>query len=465
MEKTKIKIAYIGGGSRGWARILMTDLAKEEALEAEVALYDIDIEAAKKNAKIGNDLSAREDILGKHTYVVAGTLAEALTGANFVVLSILPGTFKEMTSDVHLPEKYGIYQSVGDTSGPGGILRALRTVPIYAGFARAIEKYCPNAWVLNYTNPMTMCTSALYRVFPKIKAFGCCHEVFGTQKLLAAALKEMRGIEIPYKKVEVTVTGVNHFTWITRAKYQNIDLFDVYREFAMKHREEGYLHNPKVTHKDNYFTSAERVKFDLFLRFGTIAAAGDRHLAEFCPGKWYLASPECADAWRFALTPVSYRIDNLKERIEKTERIYSGEEPFVLSETGEEGVMLMKALLGIIPPVVTNCNLPNIGQAPDLPLGAVVETNAQFSSDSLKPVMADTLPVPVRNLVTRISNEQLALLDACLAHDYEAAFECLLVDPLVSSLTPEDAKKMYLEMLENTKEYLPEVEEYLRQNK
>ena len=102
MYPSTVKIAYIGGGSRNWARTLMNDLAKQNDFIAEVYLYDIDLEAAEKNAKIGNDLAQRADVIGKHTYVVATTLKEALDGAKFVVLSILPGTLKEMDSDVHL---------------------------------------------------------------------------------------------------------------------------------------------------------------------------------------------------------------------------------------------------------------------------------------------------------------------------------------------------------------------------
>ena len=454
--KPQIKIAYIGGGSRGWAQKLICDLAKENAFLAEVHLYDIDRVSAEKNAKIANDLLLREDIAGKHKYFVADTAEEALRDANFVVLSILPATFREMHSDVHLPEEYGIYQSVGDTSGPGGIIRAMRTVPIYRYYGEKIKECCPNAWVINYTNPMTLCTATLYRTFPGIKAFGCCHEVFGTQRLLAKMLKEMRGIDAHYKDIKVIVTGVNHFTWLTKAQYQSIDLFPLYREFSDKYFESGYGEENK-----NCFSCRERVKFDLFRRFGAIAAAGDRHLAEFCPGKWYLETPEKVAHWQFGLTPVSYRTDELERRIEKTDRLYRGEEEFTLHETGEEGVMLMKALLGLIPPVITNCNLPNKGQCPDLPLGAIVETNAEFSADALKPVLADAMPPLVHALVSRVSNEQEALLSAILAKDYDAVFECFLQDALVT-ISPEQAKELFLRMMENTKEYIPDAEQYLK---
>ncbi|MBR7161135.1 MAG: alpha-glucosidase/alpha-galactosidase, partial [Clostridia bacterium] len=191
----ELKIAYIGGGSRGWAWGLMSDLASAEDISGTVALYDIDLKAARDNAVIGAKFNAAEGAKSKWDYVVAETLEEALTGADFVVISILPGTFDEMESDVHTPEKYGIYQSVGDTSGPGGIIRALRTIPMMQVIAKGIEKCCPEAWVINYTNPMTVSVKALYETFPGIKAFGCCHEVFGTQKLLATALEDIAGIE------------------------------------------------------------------------------------------------------------------------------------------------------------------------------------------------------------------------------------------------------------------------------
>ena len=187
---SEIKIAYIGGGSRGWAWGLMSDLAACDDISGDVYLYDIDLEAAKNNEIIGNKFNTAEGAKSTWNYHAAETIGEALQGANFIVISIPPGTFDEMESDVHTPEKYGIYQSVGDTSGPGGIVRAMRTVPMFEEIGENIKKYAPDAWVINYTNPMTLCVKTLYRVFPEIKAFGCCHEVFGTQSFLAKIVKE-----------------------------------------------------------------------------------------------------------------------------------------------------------------------------------------------------------------------------------------------------------------------------------
>ena len=228
-----------------------------------------------------------------------------------------------MESDVHTPEKYGIYQSVGDTSGPGGIVRAMRTVPMFEEIAENIKNYCPDAWVINYTNPMTLCVKTLYRVFPEIKAFGCCHEVFRTQRVLLTALEEICGIQaVDRSEIEVNPISVNHFTWLTQVRYKNMDLFPVYEQFAEKYAETGYTKNLESNWLNNHFACSQRVKLDLFRRYGYIAAAGDRHLAEFCPGKWYLKDEETAHSWGFGLTPVSWRKADLQKRLEDARKLF-----------------------------------------------------------------------------------------------------------------------------------------------
>jgi alpha-galactosidase len=450
----KATIAYIGGGSRGWAWVLMGDLAKEKELSGEVRLYDLDYAASEANARIGNALRGRKDVAGDWKYTAVRSLEEALSGADVVVASILPGTFDEMESDVHAPEKYGVWQSVGDTAGPGGLLRALRTIPMYVQIAKAVEKFCPEAWVVNYTNPMALCVRTLYETFPAIKAFGCCHEVFGTQKLLTQALADVRGIKDAAKdEIRVNVLGVNHFTWLDSASWRNIDLFPVYREFVEKHFENGWEGGRDAGHwMNSWFDSAERVKFDLFRRYGLIAAAGDRHLAEFCP-PWYLENPETVKKWKFTLTPVSWRKKNAADLAEKARRLASGAEPFELKDSGEEGVALIKALLGL-GDTVSNVNLPNRGQVEGLPLGAVVETNAVFSRDSVRPVLAGRLPADIESLVSRPANAQATILKAALEKDRRLAFSAFIDDPLMT-IRRSDAEVLFTDMLRATAKYLP----------
>ncbi|SEB55768.1 alpha-glucosidase/alpha-galactosidase [Paenibacillus sp. GP183] len=450
-----IQIAYIGGGSRGWAWGLMSDLAQEGQLSGTVKLYDLNYDAANTNAVIGNRLSERSDAAGKWKYEAVPSLKEALTGSDFVIISILPGSFQEMHSDVHLPEEYGIYQSVGDTVGPGGAIRALRTIPIYVELAKSIRTYAPDSWIINYTNPMTLCTRTLYEVFPEIKAIGCCHEVFGTQKLLASMLDEMANIpNVNRRDIKVNVLGINHFTWLDQASYQGMDLFPMYREFAHRHSKDGFEGSEEGHWMNNHFASAERVKFDLFRKFGLIAAAGDRHLAEFMPHSWYLKNPETVHEWKFSLTKVDWRKQNQRDLIAKSARLAQGEEEFAIRPTGEEGIDMVKALLGL-GDIVTNVNMPNRGQMGNTPLGAVVETNAIFGRDSVKPIISGELPPEINSLVQRHIWNQETILQASLNKDKDKAFRAFVSDPLVN-ISPEQARELFERMLDNTKSFLPE---------
>ncbi len=456
-ENNKIRdmrIAYIGGGSRGWAWSFMRDLAMEEQLGGTIALYDIDKEAAKANQIIGNKISALENAVGKWNYEVSDSLQEALTGADFVVISILPGTFDEMESDVHAPEEYGIYQSVGDTAGPGGLVRALRTLPMFVEIAEAIKQYSPDAWVINYTNPMSLCVKTLYYVFPEIKAFGCCHEVFGTQKLLAKiAERELDIPEIKREEIEVNVLGLNHFTWFDRASYKGIDLFPIYRDFIENHFEEGFVENDN-NWANSTFSCAHRVKFDLFNKYGWIAAAGDRHLAEFMPPV-YLKDPQTVNDWKFGLTTVAWRKEDLKKRLEKSRRLVSGEEEIELTPSGEEGILLMKALCGLTR-VISNVNIPNAAlQIPNLPSTAIVETNAVFSRDNISVIRAGALTEELHDLMLPHVMNHEDILKAALDCNYDLALRAFRRDPLVTC-SAKDADILLRKMIKNTMKYLPE---------
>lgn len=450
---TDVKIAYIGGGSRGWAWGLMSDLAACPDMSGRVDLYDIDAQAALDNQLIGNRFNDLPDARGHWDYTASPTLAQALKDADFVFISIMPGTFDEMESDVHAPEQYGIYQPVGDSSGPGGIVRALRTLPMMEEIALGVKEHCPQAWVINYTNPMTLCVAQLYKSFPHIKAFGCCHEVFGTQNFLKQILQDTCGFTgVSRSDIKVNVTGVNHFTWLTTAHYGNIDLYPIYRDYCKEHACHGTNKQVDTNWANAPFVSHEMVKMDLFQRTGVIAAAGDRHLAEFCPGNWYLSSPERVREMGFALTSVAWRKDNLKDRLARAQRLITGEEPVVIRGTGEEGVEQMRALCGL-KDFVTNVNLPNRGQVANLPLGAVVETNAHFSCDRVAPVLSGEIPPTVHPLVSPISAIQTLVLEAVARRDLKMAFAAFCADPLVSC-SLKDAWTLFCQMVKNTARYL-----------
>lgn len=449
-----IKIAYIGGGSKLWARSFMQDLALAQGIGGEVSLYDIDKEAAVRNQKIATRIHQKKEAVAPFVYTVADTLGECLRGADFVLISILPGTFAQMRSDVHEPEKYGIYQSVGDTVGPGGVLRAMRTVPIYEGFALAIQEHCPDAWVLNLTNPMSACVKALYDTFPEIKAFGCCHEVFHAQDFLCCVLKELKGIDVTRRDIYTDACGVNHFTWITEARYQDQDLLSLLPEFMDKYFESGYYE--KGNHeqwKTDPFAYGNRVKMDLYRKYGALAAAGDRHLAEFVNNKWYLASPETVENWHFALTTVDFREENQRNQIADSIAMAEGTKEIPLAASGEELVELIQAILGL-KTVVSNVNMPNRGQMPGLPEGSIVETNCIFTNGYVKPVTARPLGAGALALVRRNCDNIDLVCEGIRERNLEKIFAAFVNQPLCSTLSLEEAKELFETMCENTREYL-----------
>ncbi|MCL2030091.1 MAG: alpha-glucosidase/alpha-galactosidase, partial [Oscillospiraceae bacterium] len=370
-------------------------------------------------------------------------------------ISILPGTFREMRSDVHLPERLGVYQSVGDTVGPGGMIRALRTVPVFAGFAAAIRRYAPDAWVINYTNPMSLCVRTLYHVFPGIKALGCCHEVFGMQSLLAAAAGRALGLEgIARSDIHVNVLGLNHFTWFDRASYQNRDLMKLYADFVDEFYETGFEDTGNAM-PDRSFRCNNRLKFDLFRRYGWIAAAGDRHLAEFMPGDGYLRDPAAAESWGFYLTGVDWRERDLERRLARSEALVSGREEVRLTPSGEEGILLIKSLCGL-GRVVSNVNLPNAAlQIANLPPETVVETNAVFSFDDVRPVAAGPLKADIAALTAPHAENQTEILHAALHPSRAAVYRAFARDPLCARVPEADLRGLADDMIANTREYLP----------
>ncbi len=447
-NREKIKIAYIGGGSRGWAHHLMADLALCPRLSGHLALYDIDHAAAESNVKVGEDILSRSDAKTSFRVSAAKTAAAALKGADFVVCSIEPGPTRMRYADLEIPRKYGIVQPVGDSTGPGGIMRALRSVPVKAAYAHLVMQHCPEAWVINYTNPMTLCTAAFYAAEPEIKAFGCCHEVFGTKRYLAGLIAEWFGVDRPQRHdIELDIAGVNHFTLATSARWNGHDLWPRLHAIVA---DDSFFRSRATDaaarrRAGKWFGSQRLIAHDLLRRFDVFGAAGDRHLAEFVP--WYLGSEQQLHRWGVVVTPYSYRLAKSKRGRRATTYPNTS-----LKQSGEEGVAQMLALLGL-EPLDTNVNLPNRGQITQSPTGAVVETYAQFRRDSIKPVIARPLPAGAAALVNRVVDVQRMTLEAAMTRSKELAFQALTCDPLVSIPT-DKAWKMFGEMLRYTKSEL-----------
>ena len=232
-----------------------------------------------------------------------------------------------------------------------------------------------------------------------------------------------------------------------------MDIFPIYREFVDRYYESGYEKGRGADWRENPFHFAYRVRFDLFRRFGYIAAAGDRHLVEFMDANEYLTDPQTVEKWMFNLTTVDYRREKQAKREEESRMLLSGEKKFTLKNSGEEGVDQIRALLGL-KDKITNVNFPNVGQIPNLPLGCIVETNAIFRANTLIPVQAGNVPDEIFYNVNRIVEENERSVEAAFACDLNACLDAFKKDHLLSSLTDAQKEELFSTMYEATKEYL-----------
>jgi alpha-galactosidase len=484
----KITIAYIGGGSKDWAHKYFADLLTKDKVCGELRLYDIDVEAANRNKKYFDKLKQDNASMVKSEWVcnVINDINEALTGADFVLISILPYSLTNMKIDVHYPEKYGIWQSVGDTVGPGGYSRALRTISYFKYFADRIRANCPDAWVINYTNPLAMCVNTLYKEFPQIKAFGCCHEVFGLQEILAAIAgmylempekgrKEFLAANLNAVKnelkskgknfnnmyccekidrhdIKINVQGINHFTWIDKANYKDLDLFPIYSAFIKMFRENNKARlGPLVPALIKRKRNVESVKFELFEKFNRMAAAGDRHLAEFVPDMYLRDKHVLKNG--FFLTPVWGRIaynNILKAKIKiRNTPLFKAK----LKVSGEEGVAQISALCGL-GDLISNVNLPNKGQAANLVEGTAVETNARFTDNCIEAIPAGFMTEETAKIVNVHAQNQKDFVDAFFRQDKAALCDVFCNDPAVKRIGKEKGAKLFEEMIEANKKCL-----------
>ena len=241
-------------------------------------------------------------------------------------------------------------------------------------------------------------------------------------------------------------------TWFYQASYKGIDIFPVYRKFIEEHFEEGLEENDN-NWVNNSFSCAHRVKMDLFRRYGLIAAAGDRHLAEFMPGEEYLKNPDVVKQWKFGLTTLAWRKDDLQKRKEKSRQLLSGEKEIELKNSGEEGILLIKALCGL-GRVISNVNIPNTaGQIANLPKEAIVETNAVFEKEMIRPVFAGTVPKQVKELLMPHVENHERIMKVVLGgnKDVDLVVEAFLEDPLVKGRADEaDVRKLVEDMMAAT---------------
>jgi alpha-galactosidase len=444
-------VTIVGGGSYQWGPELMADLFGTPALAGmHLVLEDIDPAPLPRMEALARKLN---DAMGaKATVATTTDLPSALEGADFVIVCISTGGFRSMAVDLEVPAAHGITQSVGDTVGPGGINRALRNIPVLVGIGRTMEECCPDAWLMNITNPMTALTRAVCRE-TGIKTVGLCHEVGNFCMDLAIALGR------PADAVSASVTGINHFPVLTSLEVDGADGFDVLRELV---DEVGGLDSlaphPGRPEAETFskldFAQRHLFKLTLLDRWGTFPAAGDRHIAEFVP---FALTPESdwGAAYNIGLSPISRREAHQAQYVADVDGWLAGTKDLQTWPSGELPSPMIEAML-TGDPFEAPVNIPNAGQGVGLPADAVLESICVIDGDGIRGRDRSVLPPPYDEIVRRHVATQELTVEAAVRGDRRLAGEAFALDPLAGRGDLRALEAMVDELLAGTAEWLPQ---------
>ena len=436
------KIVLVGGGSYSWSCTLLSDLMQTPELDrSELVLLDPNLRAAREIAAAG---TAMMKALGRRfQFTVTDSEPVAFRDADFVVITISTGGLDMMEHDLAIPERYGIYQTVGDTVGPGGWSRSLRNVPVFAHLGRQIVRFAPRAVILNYTNPMTVLTDTLIRVTGQ-RTVGLCHGVFANY----AAFQRLFDVE--EKDLCVTYGGINHFFWILDFTVRGQPGYPLL-EKRLRGRPLDQALAEGSTDPVGYYSRGVLCG-ELYRQYGYLPYIGDRHTSEFLPG--LLTNRSLMKRFQLERTTVRQRRALVRRARQRALAIARGKLP-PPARTRETAVDIMLAV-SRRKPFLDVVNLPNAGQIENLPRGAVVETLGLIDSLGFRPVGVGPMPLPLQRLLEPHCHVQRLTLEAALAGDRELALQALMMDPLCSHLPPDRVREMGSQLMAATKRYLPQ---------
>ncbi len=431
------KIVIIGAGSLVFSSRLTADLLTYEALQdAHIALVDIDPERLSYAGRIVERM-LQEGGYTEASYSMTMNRKEALEGAQYVISSILIGGYKAIESEIDIPLKYGVNQAIGDTLTPGGIMRCLRTLPHQIGIARDILEICPDAILLNYTNPMSMLCWGMYKEVPEIKLVGLCHSVQGTTEEWAERL----GIDL--KEINFECTGINHQAWITRFEKQGEDLLPRIRELA----------------EDPQIWLGDTSRMEYIKHFGYPVTESSGHNSEY--SCWFRKTPEMIEqycpggSWNGApgFIKTLYNRPDWRETMEK---MANWEKPVDLKRSLEYGSQIINALEGD-ESVVIHGNVRNGNIIENLPEQCCVEVPCYVDKNGVQPLKVAKLPLHLAAINrTQINVQELAIA-AALQQDPELVFQAMCLDPLTAAAcTLDQIRAMTSELLEAHRAYIPE---------
>lgn len=433
------KIAFIGAGSLGFTRGLVRDLLTFPLMrDATIALMDIDKERLDFARRAVNTIIER----GKYPAKVIATLdrKEALKGAAAVCCTILCGEVGVWRYDIEIPKKYGIDTNIGDTRGPSGVFRALRTIPTMISICRDMERCCPNAILLNYTNPMAMLCRAMQRT-SRIQVSGLCHSVQGTAEMLA------QWIGAPMSEITYVCAGINHQAWFIEYKRKGRDAYPAIRAAVEKKK----------------FSNAEPVRNEMFRHLGYYVTESSGHNSEY--NWWFRKRPDLIEKYcthgtnwnpgeyAYILKEYLAREKNWKKDVRKW---FAEGAPMSLERGHEYAASIMNAYLGG-DAFEFNGNVPNTGLIPNLPPMVCVEVPVLANKRGLNPIYVGPLPIQCAALNNvSVAVEEMAV-EAALTGDPTLVFQSIAYDPLTAAvLSLAEIKKMVAEMLKKNQPHLPQ---------
>jgi alpha-galactosidase len=435
------KIAIVGGGSVQWTPRLITDMVLTGPLRgADLVLHDIDPESL--DLMSGACERIIEQLEGSLHVSATTKRTEALRDADFVILCVGIGGLAAMRNDLEIPANYGVYQSVGDTVGPGGLSRGLRHIPFAVQVARDMERLCPEAWMLNLTNPMTTICRAITRE-TSIRTIGLCHEVAGVRNHLAGLF------EVPDETISFQVAGINHLPVLLRLQIGGRDGELLLLEWLTEHGPFSLAKDVEFNNVFDVFVDRLAIKLTLFEQMGVLFGAGDRHVAEFLPGFLTKAS-DYGRRYGVLLTSVDHREEMARVRQAQVEYFVGGGME-KLQHSDEQLAPVMAALTGgqggqfVI-------NVPNSGQIDNLPRDAIVECTAVVDALGVRPLAVGALSQPAYAVVAPHVARQELIVEAALTERREPALAALATDPLITD--PATVKPMLNELLEANRDFL-----------
>jgi len=434
------KIVFIGAGSLGFTRGLVRDLLTFPLLRnAELALVDINKE------RLAFARRACEKIVALGNYPATVTAAtdrrEVLKGADAVLVTILCGSTRVWQHDLLIPKKYGIDINIGDTRGPSGIFRALRTIPTMLAICRDMEELCPNAILLNYTNPMAMLCHAMQRTSP-IQVCGLCHSVQGTAHMLA----HWTGVKP--EQLNYLCAGINHMSWYLKLEHKGKDLYPKLR---------------KVVSTDRKIYNAEQVRNEMFLALGYYVTESSGHNSEY--NWWFRKRPDLIR--RYCSTGTGWnpgRYAYILKEYRKTEKNWreaarawlKSDHPIPLERGHEYAASIINAYLGG-ELFEFNGNVPNTGLVTNLPPGACVEVPVLASRRGFSPIHAGALPPQCAILTGLSAQTEMLAVEGSLTGDARLVCQAVAHDPLTASkLSLAEIRKMVAEMFRRNRNHLPQ---------